>query len=58
MDIDVDNHPRKLGTAAAFVNATDSRYGLSSKHLRDLGGSEVSRLEEMISGDHGKCKRG
>lgn len=39
---------------AAFVDATDSRYGFSSKDLRKLGGSEVSRLDDLISNDHGK----
>lgn len=53
LDIDINHFRRKLATAAAFVDATDSRYGLSSKNLLALGGSEISRLEEMISGDHG-----
>ena len=53
LDVDINNFRMKLGTAAAFVDATDSRYGLSSKNLLSLGGSEISRLEEMISGDHG-----
>ena len=51
----MDNHRRKLATAAAFVNATDSRYGFSSKDLRQLGGSELSRIKDLISMDHGAC---
>lgn len=53
IDIDVDNFRMKLGTAAAFVDATDSRYGLSSKKLLLLGGSELARLQDMIGNDHG-----
>ena len=52
LDLDVDSHRSRLGLAAAFVEATDSRYGLSSKDLRRLGGSEISRLEELASNDH------
>ena len=39
---------------AAFVHATDSRYGFNSKDLRKLGGSELSRMYELMSTDHGK----
>ena len=41
---------------AAFVDATDSRYGFCSKDLRKLGGSELSRIHELMSNDHGKEK--
>ena len=41
IDLDLNNHRSKLATAAAFVDATDSRYGFSSKNLIALGGSEV-----------------
>ena len=47
------NHRSKLATAASFVNATDSRYGFSSKDLRKLGGSEVCRVKDLIETDHG-----
>ena len=50
------NYRSKLALAAAFVDATDSRYGFSSKDLRKLGGSEVSRIHDLISSDHGKSK--
>ena len=53
LDLDVDNHRKKLATGAAFVNATDSRYGFSSKDLLLLGGSELSRIHDFISLDHG-----
>lgn len=55
LDLDVDNHRRKLAIGAAFVDATDSRYGFSSKDLRLLGGSELSRIHGLISVDHGAC---
>lgn len=53
IDLDISNHRVKLATAAAFVDKTDSRYGFSSKDLRYLGGSEVSRIPELIASDHG-----
>lgn len=52
LDLNVDNHRKKLATGAAFVHATDSRYGFSSKDLRELGGSELSRIHDLISNDH------
>lgn len=52
LDLDVNHHRRKLATGAAFVDGTDSRYGLSSKDLRKLGGSELSRIHDLISADH------
>ena len=54
LDIDIGDHRRKFGLTAAFVNATDSRYGFSSKDLRLLGGSELSRIqaEDLIACDH------
>mmetsp|Transcript_7173 Transcript_7173/g.14896 ORF Transcript_7173/g.14896 Transcript_7173/m.14896 type:complete len:93 (-) Transcript_7173:924-1202(-) len=53
IDIDINNHRSNLALSAAFVDATDSRYGFSSKDLRKLGGSEVSRIDDLISMDHG-----
>jgi hypothetical protein len=52
LDFDLNDHRAKLATAAAFVDATDSRYGFSSKDLRLLGGSELSRIEDLIATDH------
>ena len=58
LDIDINNHRQKLATAAAFVNATDTRYGFSSKDLLQLGGSEISRIQsELILNDHGTFLR-
>ena len=48
LDIDINHARQKLATTAAFVHATDTRYGLSSKDLRELGGSELNRLKEDL----------
>lgn len=45
----------RISQTAAFVDATDSRYGFCSKDLRRLGGSELSRMHELMSNDHGEC---
>ena len=52
LDVDIDQQRAKLATAAAFVDETNSRYGFSSKHLLSLGGSELSRIPELIENDH------
>jgi len=52
IDLDFNNYRQKLATAAAFVNACDTRYGFSSSDLRLLGGSEISRIEDLIQTDH------
>ena len=39
------------------MDATDSRYGFSSKDLRQLGGSEISRIDDLIGSDHGECPK-
>eukprot|EP00581_Thalassiosira_minuscula_P015598 CAMPEP_0183732304 /NCGR_PEP_ID=MMETSP0737-20130205/38117_1 /TAXON_ID=385413 /ORGANISM="Thalassiosira miniscula, Strain CCMP1093" /LENGTH=438 /DNA_ID=CAMNT_0025965283 /DNA_START=72 /DNA_END=1388 /DNA_ORIENTATION=+ len=52
IDIDINNHRSNLALTAAFVDATDSRYGFCSKDLRKLGGSELSRMHELMSNDH------
>lgn len=52
IDLDLDDSRAKLARCAAFVAATDSRYGFSSSDLRQLGGSEVSRLPDLMQLDH------
>mmetsp|Transcript_27283 Transcript_27283/g.51164 ORF Transcript_27283/g.51164 Transcript_27283/m.51164 type:complete len:403 (-) Transcript_27283:202-1410(-) len=52
LDLDLDSYRKKLSTCASFVSATNLTYGFSSKDLLALGGSEVSRLKELISVDH------
>jgi peptidylprolyl isomerase len=52
LDFDLCQHRAKLALAAAFVDATDSRYGFSSKDLLALGGSELARVADLLSTDH------
>ena len=52
LDLDLDDSRKKITTCAAFVDSTDLTYGFSSKNLLALGGSELSRLKELISTDH------
>ena len=52
IDFDINNIRSNLSFAAAFVDATDSRYGFSSKHLLKLGGSELSRIKDTLLTDH------
>lgn len=52
IDFDFDNYRQKFATAAAFVSATDSRYGFSSKDIRQFGGSEIKRIPDLIASDH------
>jgi peptidylprolyl isomerase len=51
LDIDIDQHRQRLATAAAFVHACNTRYGLSSNDWRQLGGSERARLPEWMQCD-------
>ena len=44
LDIDFDSHREKYARAAAFVEATDLRYGFSSKEIAELGGGEKQRV--------------
>ena len=52
LDLDLDNSRKRLAACAAFVDSTDLTYGFSSKNPLALGGSELSRLKELISTDH------
>lgn len=52
LDLDLGHHREKLAMAAAFVDATDSRYGFTSNDLRLLGGSEIARVKDLIATDH------
>jgi cyclophilin family peptidyl-prolyl cis-trans isomerase len=52
LDLDLDDARSKLARGAAFVHATDTRYGFSSKDLRQLGGSELKRIPEIVETDH------
>lgn len=52
LDFDVDGQRAKLSRAAAFVHSTDTRYGWSSKDIRELGGGELQRVPDMFALDH------
>jgi cyclophilin family peptidyl-prolyl cis-trans isomerase len=58
IDLDIDDYRAKLGRCAAFCDATDARYGFSSKDLRQLGGSELARLPDLLSMDHEWSSKG
>jgi peptidylprolyl isomerase len=53
LDIDLNNFRSRLARAAAFVSATNTRYGFSSPQLLRLGGAEVvHRVKESYDMDH------
>jgi hypothetical protein len=52
VDLDLNQYRQKLAIGGAFVAATDLTYGFSSKDILSLGGSELARLQELISTDH------
>jgi hypothetical protein len=59
IDFDWDDNRSKLRRAAAFVNATDKRYGFSSKDVLKLGGAELAnRVKECYDMDHDWSNRG
>ena len=52
LDIDIDNCRQKIANAASFCANCNNKYGLSSNDLRQLGGSELNRLPDLIKSDH------
>ena len=52
IDFDVGGHRAAFARGAAFIDATDTRYGWSSKDIRSLGGSERLRIADFFSTDH------
>jgi len=52
LDLDLNGHRSRLARAAAFVHAKDARYGFSSQHLLQLGGSELQRIPDLMASDH------
>ena len=58
LDLDVDGHRKRYSTAAAFVFYTDTRYGWSSKDIRELGGSELQRVADFYATDHEWSNKG
>lgn len=51
LDIDLDSHREKYERARAFVEATDLRYGFSSKEISELGGGEKQRVYDCYADD-------
>jgi len=51
LDLDVDGHQAAYLRCCAFVEATNLRYGWSSKLLSELGGSERARIAEAYASD-------
>ena len=51
LDIDLDSHREKYQRAADFVEATDLRYGWTSKYINELGGGEKQRVLECYADD-------
>ena len=51
LDIDLDSHREKYQRAADFVEATDLRYGWTSKFITELGGGEKQRVLECYADD-------
>ena len=51
LDIDLDSHREKYQRAADFVEATDLRYGWTSKYITELGGGEKQRVLECYADD-------
>mmetsp|Transcript_50336 Transcript_50336/g.56248 ORF Transcript_50336/g.56248 Transcript_50336/m.56248 type:complete len:401 (+) Transcript_50336:118-1320(+) len=52
LDFDINSSRKRLAVSAAFVDSTNITYGFSSTNLLRLGGSEISRIKELISTDH------
>ena len=58
-DIDIDDWRASHARAAAFVEATNLRYGLSTDRLQDLGGSERVRVRrDLYPNDYEWSSRG
>mmetsp|Transcript_8227 Transcript_8227/g.15267 ORF Transcript_8227/g.15267 Transcript_8227/m.15267 type:complete len:237 (-) Transcript_8227:162-872(-) len=58
LDIDLDGNRAAYQRAVDFVEATDLRHGWSSKDLKELGGSEIARLQEAYESDYDWKDRG
>lgn len=51
LEIDINDERAAFARCEAFVEATDLRYGFTSKVLDKLGGSERARLPELYESD-------
>jgi len=52
LDFDINRYRQRHALTAAFVAATNTRYGFTSKDLRLLGGGELKRIPDSIRADH------
>jgi peptidylprolyl isomerase len=52
LDVDLQQHRDRFATVTAFVQATNHRYHFSSPDVLLLGGSELSRIMELLPTDH------
>ena len=51
IDVDINDHRASYQRARDFVEATDQRYGLTSKKLEELGGTERANLQSFYESD-------
>ena len=58
LDIDIDGARAAHERACAFVASSHLKYGLSSRLLSELGGSERARLPELYASDHSWSSQG
>jgi peptidylprolyl isomerase len=58
LDIDINGHRAAHALACEFVEKNSLKYGLSSKVLAELGGSERARLPELFAADYAFAARG
>ncbi|GMI49634.1 hypothetical protein ScalyP_jg1914 [Parmales sp. scaly parma] len=58
IDISTSCSLSSRSTAYAFVNACNTRYGLSSNDIRKLGGSELNRLPDFYASDQEWSRKG
>merc|ERR1719499_1935429 len=58
LDIDIDGEREAFELGAAFVDANDIKYSLSSKDVTALGGSEIARLPELFESDYEWSQKG
>ena len=58
LDIDIGGHRAAHALACEFVERSSLKYGLTSRALADLGGSERARLPELFASDYAFASRG
>eukprot|EP00747_Dinoflagellata_sp_TGD_P165758 gnl/TRDRNA2_/TRDRNA2_187537_c0_seq1.p1 gnl/TRDRNA2_/TRDRNA2_187537_c0~~gnl/TRDRNA2_/TRDRNA2_187537_c0_seq1.p1 ORF type:complete len:231 (+),score=69.80 gnl/TRDRNA2_/TRDRNA2_187537_c0_seq1:99-791(+) len=58
LDIDIDGELAAFNLGAAFVDANDIKYNLSSKDVLKCSGSELARLPELFACDFEWSQKG